>query len=240
MCAIVIISMLGSCALRLDESLNRGKTDAQSSLRAAIFTGDGAFADGIASVSRIVEQMNSVQLSAVSPTEIRAGALGGFDVVIFTGGSGGRQGAALGESGRAAVERFVRGGGGYVGICAGAYLATCRFDTYLKLVKAYHHRDWQSGIGDVDITWTNAGRELFAPSSETFTTTFAHGPLLVHEDGLVPPLDLPEYTVLAEFATGVGDEATRNRMVGSPAIVAAEYHEGRVLLISPHLKREAN
>ena len=46
----------------------------------------------------------------------------GFAAIVIPGGSSGQQAKALGEAGRAVIRRFVAAGGGYVGICAGAYL----------------------------------------------------------------------------------------------------------------------
>jgi len=63
------------------------------------------------------------ELSVLGPSEVRAGRRTGQDVVVFTGGRGSFQGRFLGEDGRARVRDFGREGGGYVGICAGAYMA---------------------------------------------------------------------------------------------------------------------
>ena len=46
-----------------------------------------------------------------------------IDVVVFPGGGGTTEASGLGPAGLAAVKAFVAAGGGYVGICAGAYLA---------------------------------------------------------------------------------------------------------------------
>lgn len=66
--------------------------------------------------------------------EIRRGAWSGCRVLIHPGGSGGGQGKALGDEGRRQVREFVKTGGGYVGICAGAYLATCDYDWSLNIL----------------------------------------------------------------------------------------------------------
>ena len=60
----------------------------------------------------------SIQVMRVGAEEIKAGALRSFDVVIFPGGSGSKESAAIDEP--AAAGREVRPpGGGYLGICAG-------------------------------------------------------------------------------------------------------------------------
>ena len=54
---------------------------------------------------------------------VSAGVLDRFDVLIQPGGSGSAQAKALEEEGRDKIRKFVDGGGGYLGICAGSYLA---------------------------------------------------------------------------------------------------------------------
>ena len=64
-------------------------------------------------------------LSSIAVTEhdLRGGCLERYDVLLIGGGQASVQGGALGTAGRAAVREFVRRGGGYVGVCAGAHLA---------------------------------------------------------------------------------------------------------------------
>lgn len=62
-------------------------------------------------------------LTEVTGAEVTAGALRGADVLYVPGGSVAAQQRVLGVEGYAAVVAFVRGGGGFVGICAGALLA---------------------------------------------------------------------------------------------------------------------
>ena len=47
-----------------------------------------------------------------------------FDVVWFPGGGAHTYGNVVGDRGIAAIRAFVASGGGYVGACAGAYLAS--------------------------------------------------------------------------------------------------------------------
>jgi hypothetical protein len=72
----------------------------------------------------------------LSGEAIRAGRTQEFDVIIVPGGNMGQQSAALGGDGRDKLRDYVRSGGGYVGICAGAFLATTDDDSMLKLINA--------------------------------------------------------------------------------------------------------
>ena len=111
-------------------------TSRERRTKVALYASTGT---GGAGVPRILGQLRSrkdIEIERVCIADIRAGALDQFDCVIFSGGSGGGQGRALGKSGRARVQRFVEDGGGYIGICAGAYLATSGFSWGLKILDA--------------------------------------------------------------------------------------------------------
>src|SRR5258707_820421 len=90
-------------------------------VRVALFNDDGAFGLGVPRITEQLAQTNDIKVTKVSGKDIVSGALKDFDVVIFSGGSGSKESAAIGEAGREEVRRFVREGGGYIGICAGAY-----------------------------------------------------------------------------------------------------------------------
>ena len=55
------------------------------------------------------------------------------DVLIHSGGSGSKQGNDLGEEGRKIVRQYVDQGG-FLGVCAGAYLATNDYSWSLNLL----------------------------------------------------------------------------------------------------------
>jgi glutamine amidotransferase-like uncharacterized protein len=168
-----------------------------------------------------------VDLRVFRPRDVTARKLADVDVIVFTGGSGARQGESLGEDGRAAVKSFVESGGGYVGICAGAYLAMQGEPEFFKLGilagKNLSGDFWKRGVAAVDV---RAG-------DDAFSMHYANGPIFAPEvvDGLAP------YTGLALFESDM--YATRHgtmagEMPGTPAIVAARYGRGKMVLFSPN------
>ena len=64
------------------------------------------------------------EICALSPDDVIRGQLttDKFDVLLIPGGFAQNTLDALGKAGGERVRAFVRSGGGYVGICAGAYL----------------------------------------------------------------------------------------------------------------------
>ena len=175
-----------------------------------------------------------VSLRRVCPDDIRDGALGQFDTIIFGGGSGSGQAKGLAEDGCKAVKQFVERGGGYVGVCAGAYLATSGYTWSLALVNAdsIDRKHWRRGNGQVEIDLTPEGRTLFGrPDAARLEIRFAQGPIL----GPGERADMPPYTVLAWFRTGIGKNgADPKTMIDTPAIVSGTCGQGRAVAFSPH------
>jgi glutamine amidotransferase-like uncharacterized protein len=179
----------------------------------------------------------------VTATEIQSGRLEHFDVIIFPGGGGRRQAMALGSEGRRSVQEFVRSGGGYVGICAGAFLATAGYDWSLGLVNTRTltgDRDMpgagirsmaERGGGSVKIEFTGEGRIFFGDRDGPIDVAFSGGPIFIG------PMrdDLPPCFPLAYYRTEVALYAPqRGTMIDTPAILAARFGAGRVVAIGPH------
>ena len=102
-------------------------------------SGDSGSGSGGSSRCAAAAVGRRVRVSLVSPKRlVSALAKGGVHVLVLPGGSSARQSAALGTEGRAAVRAFVASGGGYVGICAGAFLAASHYEPgrSLALVRA--------------------------------------------------------------------------------------------------------
>lgn len=201
-------------------------------LRVAVYDGYGAGA--WAPLGNWIEALEGVDAAPIRPEEIRAGALSGFHVVVFPGGMASHQFYALGGDGRDEVRDFVAAGGGYLGICAGAYLAaSAPYEWGLGLVDArvLDHDHWNRGVGDVQVELTGAGQRILSDDAGPHTYRYANGPILEPAD--VP--ELSDYAILARFRSGIGENgADPATMLGTPAVLTADYGAGRVLLSSGH------
>jgi hypothetical protein len=201
-------------------------------LKIAIYDGPGSGEKGIVNVTQRAQQLPGVKITALTPEEVGSRDLSGFDLIVFSGGSGSAQAKAIGEAGRKNVREFVERGGGYLGICAGAYLACAGFDWGLGILNAKTvSQKWQRGRGMMQVELTDGGRELFGRVDGNFTIRYANGPI-------IKPLgraDLPPYQVAAIFRTEIAENGTpKGAMIDSPAAVFATFGKGRVLTISPH------
>jgi hypothetical protein len=201
-------------------------------LRVALYDDAGSFGKGVPRVAEIVGKRADMKLTVLKSGAIREETLKNFDVVFFTGGSGSKQAKSIGDEGRAAVKGFVERGGGYVGICAGAYLACDGFSWGAKVLNAQTvSPKWQRGRGDVKIELTDDGKKIFGDKTGAFDVHYANGPIIqpAHDAAL------PEYKPLAIFRTELAEhDSPKGAMTGSPAIAAAECGKGRVITISPH------
>jgi putative intracellular protease/amidase len=198
----------------------------------ALYDAKGTGGEGVPRLTQLFSGLENVTVVHVGPHEMRTSVLSQFDVVIFPGGYGSRQARAIGARGRSAVARFVKNGGGYLGICAGAYLATSKLSWGLRILDAKPvSSKWVRGKGMVEVEVTSEGRELLGWPKKMMSIRYQNGPILTAAGSRL----LPDYKTLAYFRTEVAaNGAERGVMVNSPAIVAGPCGKGRVICFSPH------
>lgn len=221
-------------------SASAGKSDLGGQprkIKIALYKGPGTGGKGPPELIKIFSEGNaSTSLAEVTPEQIRAGALNNFDVVIFAGGSGSQEAKAIGEDGCARVQQFVGRGGGYVGICAGAYLATAGYPWSLHIINARTlSPKWQRGRAVLKMELTQAGEKIIGGPTN-LEVMYHQGPVV----GPAGATNLPSYEPLAFFRTEVASNDTpKGIMINSPAIFAGKYEKGRVICISPHPEQTA-
>lgn len=202
-------------------------------VRVALFAGGGA-AKTKGPAASAVEKTPGFEVELVTGADIRAGKLKDFQVLIQPGGSGSAQAKDLGEEGRAKVKAFVKEGGGYIGICAGAYLASRSYDWSLHILDAevLDRAHWARGTGDVELKFSPKGKDFFAAKGEKVTVYYGQGPLLA------PGRDdaIPDYEELAHYETEIHSKggARPGVMKGTTAAARGSYGNGRVFCFSPH------
>ncbi|NBR46081.1 MAG: biofilm PGA synthesis protein PgaC [Verrucomicrobia bacterium] len=173
----------------------------------------------------------------IKPEDIRNGILTNLDVIVMPGGSGSKQATNLETSGREAIQQFVRNGGGYVGICAGAYLASSHYAWSLHLINArvIDREHWARGKGNIILTLSDLGQKALGHPEKEVEVYYGQGPLY----GRGTNDALPPYEELATYKTEVAKEnvppgVPMGVMQGTTAIARGEYGKGRVICYSPH------
>jgi glutamine amidotransferase-like uncharacterized protein len=219
--------LLVSLAAVIGEAAETPKT-----LRIALYDGPGSAGKGVPRMTELLSNRPEFQLTLVPPADFSTVQHSRYDVVIFTGGSGSGQSKGIREEGLKTVQSFVQSGGGYVGICAGAYLACSGFSWGAKVLDAKTvSPKWRRGVANVKIQLTDEGRAILGSITSETDVKYANGPILTP----FGDANLPDYRPLAIFTTEVSENETPvGVMKGSPAIAAGAFGKGRVIAISPH------
>lgn len=232
------------------EASTRQSDDRSGLVHVAVYDAAAGDPDTTQSLVGVLDSTANIQWEFVTSEGVRDGFLNRFDVVIFPGGNAKQQSISLGDAGKEAVRAYVKRGGGYVGICAGAFLATTNYDSGIAIVNVQpltgnmHVPE----VGPVSITarsagvvklgFTEIGARLLSNGDKIgpVSVCYAGGPIL----SPAGQAGLPEYISLAEFRTEVWDhEPQRGTMIGTSAIVAARFGKGKVILFSPHPEMSA-
>lgn len=202
-------------------------------IRVGVYDNSTGTAKGPKNLRRFLVEEAGFHCVKLTPSDIQNGKLSDVDVLIMPGGSGSAQAKNLGEQGCKNVRDFVLAGGGYVGICAGAYLASAHYSWSLNLINAQvvDREHWARGTGTCRLKLTPMGISSLAESEEEIEVYYGQGPLLAPHDNK----DLPAYETLAEYATEIAKKgAPTGVMIGTTAIARACFGDGRVICFSPH------
>ena len=215
-----------------------GSAGNDGDLAVAMYVSSGVSGKGPSKLELLLDESHGFDLRRVCASDIRSGVLDQFDVVIFPGGSGSGQAKSLNNTGRQAVVDFVEDGGGFVGICAGAYLASTGYEWSLGILDArvIDREHWKRGRGKVDIEWTANVMQDFDLEEGTQSISYANGPLYAPAN-----VDsIPDYEVLAYYRSEINtNDAPQGIMLNTPAMVKSTFGEGTVLCISAHPEQTA-
>ena len=202
-------------------------------IKVALYDDKGATGKGIPSVEAIFSKTPDIKLTRFKGADFTSlDGLKGYDLVMFTGGSGSAEADGLTEVGRAQVREFVRNGGGYVGICAGAYLACSGFEWGIGVLNAKTvSSKWRRGQGEVKIDGLAFGETI-----SNRGIRYANGPIIKPD----VRKDLPAFETLLRFQTELAENDTPvGVMVKAPAMVRSTFGLGRVFTSSPHPEQTA-
>ena len=192
-------------------------------------------------IARLLAFSPEYELKFIAPEEYAKGALDGLDLVIQPGGGCTKQYRALGEDGAEAIRRFVKGGGKYYGVCAGAFLAMqqSRKDyPRLGLIPfkgddPAHYR----GDGPIKIALTDDGVAALDTTNRTRTVIYFGGPAAVPGE----PVEDTDVKVLAEYAgrlINTKQPEPVEEMAGKGAFLGGRVGRGKVVISCPHPEKQ--
>jgi len=187
----------------------------------------------------------NVSYEEVTRTQIAAGELAQYDLLLVTGGDGDSVAAAMGPDGGTAIEAYVAAGGGYMGLGGGAFAAPQGYTPeteYLEIINL-----------KVDYPALNhgEGQLIVKPNSGTVITNDMQIGKNYIAYGVNPPALSPGNSTDPNMGTVINaiqfvSNPTNNlepgqvgiNMTGTPAVAAANYGSGRVVIsgIQPQIK----
>ncbi|MCH2180418.1 MAG: succinylglutamate desuccinylase/aspartoacylase family protein [Mariniblastus sp.] len=211
-------------------------------IRVGVFDADGAGPDKI---FRVLDAEPTVEGFHIGPEDISVDVLDQFDVLLFPGGSGSKQGKAIGPQRRELVRQFTRDGGGVIGICAGAYLCSSHYDWSLNLMNAKVYNVtveipekgrksmwYRGGPADVEVEMSERAGKLLGLDGQ-HTIRYQNGPIISPGSSETAP----DYEVLASFRSeNYLYEVQKGTMTDQPAILRSKFGQGEVIAFSPHFE----
>jgi hypothetical protein len=198
----------------------------QKIIKVLLYNGVYAGGDGVNGILETLNKANTnnlipgYQFSYSTSTIINSQTLSSYNLLIMPGGDGGKYYLQSTNINGSAIKSFVANGGGYMGICAGAYAAASYVDGWYSGWGIAPHIRCKAVdyVGKLQITITSTGQNLFG---YTGTKTIQHwnGPAMYSSGGWVP---------FANFTDG------SSGYKGYGAIAGDYYGNGRVVLLGPH------
>ena len=198
--------------------------------KAGIFLDEGCWNTGTLSWVRILEYSPQIELVLLDRNDLREPELSNLDMLLCPGGWSRRQLEVMGEAGRQAVCDFVRGGGAYLGVCAGAFNVMNR-PGRLQLIPFdwLPEKDCENAMLTTELT--PAGKKVLNLEQLRYKVRYAAGPVMI-------PKVLPgtaEFEVLAVYKSSVSpqDHAPYD-FLDTPSIVRGKYGKGTIVAVSFH------
>lgn len=181
--------------------------------RVCIYSGNGAVK--ARDVALALNKLG-IQHRGISRREVMSGEIQNCSVLIIPAGHTASMVKTLGTEGFNRIRAFVSKGGGFIGICAGAYIAADTVEILghpegLGIIDINNHR--KSGKYLCKISITKPGHPICKGNEGRIRVWYQNGPDI--EAGA-------EVEVLARYTNGAA------------AVVSSMYKDGRVVVFSPH------
>ena len=199
-------------------------------IKVAFYADKGGAQYNVAAMLKLSPGYEPVPMSG---KDIADGGLEGMDVLLMPGGGCATESKRLGAKGREAVKRFVREGGKYYGICAGAFLAR-QAENSLGLIpfrddKPAHYRGW----APTKLRLTEDGKKVVEGSAEVRDVMYWGGPVFVAGD----PVEDSDVKILAKYEGRLINTSNPKKveiMYGKGAIAGGRVGKGKVYAQGPH------
>lgn len=239
-CLAALVTVSGCLA---PESGASSKGADEKPLKVAVFVGSGARNIGAFRWLEITARAKNVVATPVDGEAVRSGALDSADVLVMPGGRAHQEAKSLGQEGRERVKSFVRGGGGYIGSCAGFYLVSQPSKTgvrkdYLGLIPFVDTPSGGNGRAELNFAFNEKAEKLAGIKKGIYRILYSRGPVPVRT---AREVEGTRAEVLATYHSDYNPKsAPYPSKAGHPAVVAAECGKGKLFAFTCHPENDAN
>ena len=201
-------------------------------VRAAFYADTGSRGAGMLQLARVLAHAPGIELLPVTSRDLRRGELKKFDLLVVPGGKVVIQYPGIGKEGAEAIKAFVRGGGSYLGICAGCFDALPSENRLGLLPFENIPRAWgRDSRATVEISKEGAAVLGIAPGRRR--VSYNGGPIVRRVKGPWPHGDGQALAFYKSTVSGP-DRPAHKDFFDAPAIICGTYGKGKVIGISFH------
>ncbi|MBI2340245.1 MAG: hypothetical protein HYU99_07775 [Deltaproteobacteria bacterium] len=205
----------------------------------AYFKDYGVWPEGVAYLEQMLSRLKYSH-NTISPKDLNGGAdpLSGYRVLLIPGGYAPWYNKFINATGKGRIRNFIKSGGAYLGICAGAYFAADR----VQWINAVY--DDESGYSlDLFDGAATIGGDL-NKIADYYAGHWANIPFVLNTDNALlqgyksAPLTQNFVYMAGPYFEPDGKAKITVLATGAdnhlPAMVAFGYGSGRVILMAPH------
>lgn len=230
--SVIVLVLLAGC-LGTGPEKPVVKTAPEAPLRVAVFVDTGARNMGVFRWLEITARARGIVATPVDGAAVRGGALDAADVLVMPGGSSVSEAKTLGAEGREKVRAFVRGGGGYVGTCAGCCLLMESSKDHPDMLHMIPFSFGPSGgKADLSIAFDEWAEAFAGIRKGKVSVRYSEGPVLLPSD----PVEGADIKVVATYDSDLNSMSDKERpsRAGCAAAVAGTYGKGRLFVFAVH------
>lgn len=220
------------CAIGGTNAADRAGTPVRPPVKTGVYVSNGLSGGGAIEWIRLVHDSPELELTLLDSAKIRAGALDKLDMLVMPGGSSPEIKRDLGADGAGRIKAFIRGGGGYIGTCAGCCLMMEEApDPSRGLNVMPFYRSGSKGRFLMPVGVNAKGADALGVKKGTYYLQYSHGPILEPSTNAIPDA---HFEVWGTNLSDSGRFGGKLEMYGRAALVGGTYGRGRVFVTSCH------
>lgn len=193
----------------------------------ALYSDSGCWAESVTAATKMFKWMG-FSVILVNADYINNNSLDDFSIICFPGGDMYQYSQDISASGKEKVREYVRSGGGYIGICGGAYFASETViwqGNQLPMTPLGLFKGSAEGTIDAIVPYPQRGmcQVNIVDTEHAITHSISTPQWILYYWGPVLKPGASEVTILGKY-----------NAVNQPAILAFEYGKGRVFITGTH------